>query len=628
MSLERHSALDEVSLRCLPLCHQAPLPVSCRRSVLMAVAQHLSASFCHSSGDSADLDKTQDLDERRLIRSALRDLRRREIEDMEAALASKRFRPTRHLLQEDKENQQGSDSSGPLGILSGKLQSIQDLDELTKLLFGTSDYEERKMIRAAIRRLLSERGKSAIHILEPGNLEPQCTMGTAETERETLSEREPIKSQIQELRRQQTQQGRELHKAGSKSGMVLVLDPLVKEMALGLTRPHLESVSPESDLRALASVLPMAQHHPDHSAPEQGQTEPSAGRPRLDSGASDKSLRSERSSRSRPRTDSASSDSSGGPRPRSGTGSSVDSADLVSRKRVDSGVSAEGREAEVPMSSSPTSMDSDTDHGDDGPPHPLSSDITDQDQPDGAILTKPDPASKSGLLNGNAGGQTDSQHKVPVSRDSPIAPQSKAKDSDQNREVLLAPLSRTNSVRDRMRKFTEPSGVPPMKKNSVENGSSLLSQRNPPRAASVFGASLVARGDEPGRPHAGSASSSRTLRPRGDVAGQSQGSVGGVAGSPAEKPDPSPGDAQERNTPAAGPQNIPGGAEDDMKTFLTIEIKDGGGTVPITHMSPRITTTPGQRAELTLGLRATPFKMSSSTLTSASSFKIVANKDP
>lgn len=51
------------------------------------------------------LDGTVDLDERRLIRSALRELRRREIEDMEAALASKRFRPTRQQQQqEDKEN--------------------------------------------------------------------------------------------------------------------------------------------------------------------------------------------------------------------------------------------------------------------------------------------------------------------------------------------------------------------------------------------------------------------------------------------------------------------------------------------------------------------------------------------
>ncbi|MEQ2184034.1 hypothetical protein XENOCAPTIV_020979 [Xenoophorus captivus] len=54
---------------------------------------------------SLQLDGTMDLDERRLIRSAIRELRRREIEDMEAALASKRFRPTCLNQQEDKENQ-------------------------------------------------------------------------------------------------------------------------------------------------------------------------------------------------------------------------------------------------------------------------------------------------------------------------------------------------------------------------------------------------------------------------------------------------------------------------------------------------------------------------------------------
>ncbi|KAK0150964.1 Smoothelin [Merluccius polli] len=587
-------------------------------------------------------------------------------------MASRPGHSWRTLAQRNKDPRGGSDSVGTLGLLSGKLQSIQDLDELTKLLRGASDYEERKMIRAAIRRLReeepqgSERGKAGVHILEPGNLEPQCTMGTVirpdvprltvvsgderfgfsvftpEREKgqigplvfflfypqaatqETERERDPIQSQIRELSEQQTQQGRELHRTGPKSSMVLVLDPLVKETALGLTRPHLESAAPESDLapthlQGLASVLPMA-HHPDPAAPEQSQAEPSASRPRSDSGASDRSQGSERSvgSRSRPRTDSGASDSSGGPRPRSGTGSSVDSAGLLSRKRVDSSMSSDGREAEVPMSSSPSSMESETDDG--THPRPCSSDITDhQEQPDGAILTKPDPGSESGLLNGNA-----------------VA--------DNNKEVLLAPFSRTNSVRDRMRKFTEPSAsVPLVKRNSVENGSSFrLSQKNTSRAASLFGASLVAPGDKPGRPRVGSASQASC--PPGGMPGkllssasQSQGSVGGGTRSPAEKPDPAPGESQEESAPAAGLQNVPGEAEADMKTFLTIEIKDGrtatssssssstpssrGNIVPITQMAPRNTGT-GQRSELTLGLRATPFKMSSSSLTSASSFKM------
>lgn len=192
--------------------------------------------------------------------------------------------------------------------------------------------------------------------------------------------------------------------------MVLVLDPLVQEMALGLTRPHLESAAPEPDLasahlQGLASELPVA-HRPDPPAAP----EPSAGRPRSDSGASDKSQSSERSagSGSRPRTDSGASDSSGGPGPRSGTGNSADSADPSARKRADSGVSSEGRDAEVPMSSSPSSMD-EADAEDLHGRHPRadSSDITDQEQPDGAFLAKPVSGSDSGLLNGSAGGQTD-----------------------------------------------------------------------------------------------------------------------------------------------------------------------------------------------------------------------------
>lgn len=51
------------------------------------------------------LDGTMDLDERRLIRSAIRELRRREMEDMEAALARKRFRPTNLSQNDNKENQ-------------------------------------------------------------------------------------------------------------------------------------------------------------------------------------------------------------------------------------------------------------------------------------------------------------------------------------------------------------------------------------------------------------------------------------------------------------------------------------------------------------------------------------------
>ncbi|TNN62593.1 Smoothelin [Liparis tanakae] len=149
MSVDSYSALDESSLRAL-------------------------------------LDGTVDLDERRLIRSAIRELRTREIEDMEAALASKRFRPTRLKQQEDKENQHRSEYNDNLDVLSRELQSVQDIDELTKMLRAASEYEERKMIRAAIRQVrdepqqgTAERGRAAGCCLEPPeSVEPQSSMGT------------------------------------------------------------------------------------------------------------------------------------------------------------------------------------------------------------------------------------------------------------------------------------------------------------------------------------------------------------------------------------------------------------------------------------------------------------------
>ncbi|MGH0170017.1 UNVERIFIED_CONTAM: hypothetical protein FKN15_064977 [Acipenser sinensis] len=50
-----------------------------------------------------------------------------------------------------------------------------------------------------------------------------------------------------------------------------------------------------------------------------------------------------------------------------------------------------------------------------------------------------------------------------------------------------------------------------------------------------------------------------------------------------------------------------------MKTLLTIEIKDSHGA----NTATRVTGNTGsQRAELTLGLRATPFKIISSSNTS------------
>lgn len=114
------------------------------------------------------LEATADLAERRQIRSAIRELRRQELEGDGEALASKRFRPEQggSRRRENKENWLRSqrleeEQAKALELLAGKLDSITDVEELTVLLRGAGEYEERKLIRAAIRKLRAQEIEAA-----------------------------------------------------------------------------------------------------------------------------------------------------------------------------------------------------------------------------------------------------------------------------------------------------------------------------------------------------------------------------------------------------------------------------------------------------------------------------------
>ncbi|KAM7089838.1 smoothelin isoform 2-T2 [Ciconia maguari] len=113
------------------------------------------------------LEATLDLAERRRIRSAIRELQRQELERDEEALASKRFRPERGSHRQDnKENWPRSrcleeEQQTALAALSQQLEAITDVEELTKLLRAAGEYEERKLIRAAIRKLRAEEIEAA-----------------------------------------------------------------------------------------------------------------------------------------------------------------------------------------------------------------------------------------------------------------------------------------------------------------------------------------------------------------------------------------------------------------------------------------------------------------------------------
>ncbi|XP_076794351.1 smoothelin isoform X3 [Arvicanthis niloticus] len=109
------------------------------------------------------LEVTADLAERRRIRSAIRELQRQELEREEEALASKRFRAER---QDNKENwihsqRREAEQQAALARLAGRLESMHDVEELTTLLRSAGEYEERKLIRAAIRRVRAQEIEAA-----------------------------------------------------------------------------------------------------------------------------------------------------------------------------------------------------------------------------------------------------------------------------------------------------------------------------------------------------------------------------------------------------------------------------------------------------------------------------------
>ncbi|XP_039628151.1 smoothelin isoform X1 [Polypterus senegalus] len=244
-ALDRYSALDEPSLRIL-------------------------------------LDGTSDLDERRLIRAAIRDLRRCEIERMEATLASKRSRTERdHEQLENKENhlrpqKLSGDKTSVTDSLLGQLQCIHDIEELNDLLRVTNEYEERKLIRAAIRKLRAqelealEKPRSvgcaehgAEEQSESGLPEPSCAVMDQTTK--DLEEREQIRAQIRELRAQQKKE-EPPESADLSSGMVLVFDCLDKEDPTQLLCPPRDNIAAITNAPSLLSAQCLNSGHSNSDA--------------------------------------------------------------------------------------------------------------------------------------------------------------------------------------------------------------------------------------------------------------------------------------------------------------------------------------------------------------------------
>ncbi|XP_062873828.1 smoothelin isoform X2 [Trichomycterus rosablanca] len=455
------------------------------------------------------LDRTADMAERRLIRSAMRELRRREIEDMEAALANKRFRRAQEHRHDDKENQHRPDLAASLDSLSRKVQDIQDIDELSAMLQNSTEYEERKLIRAAVRRLRDQEIQGA--------LEKITLTGQQNPSRGSDLEREKVeKSELVEKLHSQTQ-SREAVRTGSNSDMVLVLDPLLRDKVSCPLTPLTRRDSPPSD------VIPLYRSHSSSRSSEIGQSHahPDADGPERDPERGD---------------------------PGSTSSNGLDTADGAANS-VCAGSTSNGPLREFTFS--------------------------------------PNPGSK---------------HKVTSGSDAPLFPLNKDAASI-NKASPYQLLGRAASVP----KFTGPESEASRGPTSASSASSKIRDDTQETSSSPPFSSSSATLDLSRRPVGGA----RTLSENVGAASRS---------------------SEEHETPNG---NASPAVEDEsqssMKTMFTIEIKEGRTTAsqassssaPGSVATPRlIASAAGQRAELTLGLRATPFKLTSSSIATGSSFKV------
>ncbi|XP_025072409.1 smoothelin isoform X6 [Alligator sinensis] len=215
------------------------------------------------------LEATLDLAERRQIRSAIRELRRQQLEQDEGTLASKRFRSERGShRQENKENwlrsqQLEEEQQKSLALLSRKLESITDLEELTALLRGAGEYEERKLIRAAIRKLRAEEIEAAalagqVYSSRRGDDELLGAKGKESAdggysviqELENLEEQEKIRAQIGEPHSEQRREPQNPDGQDTASGTLLLLDPLPNQHPSSSSLSLEPELEPESQQRA------------------------------------------------------------------------------------------------------------------------------------------------------------------------------------------------------------------------------------------------------------------------------------------------------------------------------------------------------------------------------------------
>ncbi|XP_045682695.1 smoothelin isoform X6 [Phyllostomus hastatus] len=484
------------------------------------------------------LEVTVDLAERRHIRSAIRELQRQELEREEEALASKRFRAER---QDNKENwlhsqHREAEQQAALVQLAGRLESMSDVEELTALLRGASEYEERKLIRAAIRRVRAQ------------EIEAAALAGRLCSRRPNSGSREDSN-------------GRAAHRLERCK----VPEPEKRELEAEVLEP---TPTPEVTSRDVTTVTLLLQVPPGStsSSPASPDSSPTSASPEppLEPAEAQcpaaEALSSPKPPPSPPRA--ASPEPQETPAPRS-----------TERQEVNELLPGP---IEPPAVQGPTKGPSNTKRADLAGPHPCQSSLS--------VLSPHQPA----------------QNREPTPHASGPSP-----------------FQRAGSVRDRVRKFTSDS---PMAAGL---------QDGPPRVA--LGPSTPARLLGPSHistTPASSSSSSSSQGPSDTSSGCSKEQQGGAARKLQSCPQEE--GPRGRGLAARPLENRAGGAvvcsEEpsallpvavgtaepgaNMKTTFTIEIKDSRGQTPTGRV---LLPTGNQRAELTLGLRAPPTLLSTSS---------------
>ncbi|KAM6193583.1 smoothelin isoform 1-T1 [Sarcoramphus papa] len=521
------------------------------------------------------LEATLDLAERRRIRSAIRELQRQELERDEEALASKRFRPERGSnRQDDKENWPRSrrleeEQQTALAALSRQLEAITDVEELTKLLRAAGEYEERKLIRAAIRKLRAE------------EIEAATLAGNAQSSRRDVSEPHTVPGDAKSSQRDDAETP-----ALAGSG---------ESCAEGSTEPLATARSGENSQRddaeqpALAgpeesghggtAELPPAQEPKGSVAHEQDDAVEQEHVP-----AGMQELHSQQAGD--PQEPSAQAVVSGTlvllelqPVPEPGSEPEDGGKELERRQPCSPGAAQPKGQHQAAWKEGSPGSPAATQEPSVGQSHRV-----EQPPPGQPSAGSQLRVGVRGQVLGPAGRRGELPAVAVPTQDVVGTPAhlnthrweqapSSTRPAGRTEPSPAGPLPRAASVRERAQRFT-PAGPGP-----------ALSAAAAAAAGGPAGAGGAAGRAGPGQWQRG---------PRTAPPGPAQNARGGGGGGAEHRPAPVP----------AGPR--PGPGLDGMKTYFTIEIKDGR----VQPLAPRVVAAPGsQRAEVTLGLRSTPIRI-------------------